>query len=76
MSLLCRCLAIEPATPAAITARAIPTASAIEDQKADDRFFVAGEIEAVSFQATSSGAGGLESLCWESVIFAWASRQR
>ena len=76
MSLLCRCWAIEPATPAAIIARAIPTASAIKDQNADDGFFFAGEIEAVGFKATLYGAGGLGSLCGESVIFSWASRQR
>ena len=69
-------MAIEPATPAAITARAIPTASAVESQNADDNLFFAGVIEAVGVQATLSDASALASLGGESVIFSWASRQR
>ena len=69
-------MAIEPATPAAITARAIPTANAVESQNADDHLFFAGVIEVVGCQATLSVASRLASLCGESVIFSWASRQR
>ena len=69
-------MAIEPATPDAMAARAIPTARAIENQNADDHLFFAVETEAVGVQAVSSVASGLASLCGESVIFSWASRQR
>ena len=69
-------MAIEPATPAAITARAIPTASAAENQNVDGHLFFAGEIEAVGVQANSSVASGVAAVCGESVIFSWASRQR
>ena len=69
-------MAIEPATPAAITARAIPTANAVETQSADDHLFFAGLIEAVGYQASLSAASGLASLGGEPVIFSWASRQR
>ena len=69
-------MAIEPATPAAITGRAIPTASTVETQNANDHLFFAGVIEAVGFQVTSSVVSGLALLCGESVIFSWASRQR
>lgn len=69
-------MAIEPATLAAITARAIPTANAVETQSADGHLCLAGVIEAVGFQAALSVASGLASLYGESVICSWASHQR